>query len=383
MRRVRIRRLVLGYGLGVLGLGAQPSLAGARPARPPAPPLLLHVSPCLAAVLDESEVARLVAIELGPRPSAGPGESLPRLQAQLDCSDGSPQLADLTVEERATRRALLRTVDLSAQAQPLHARLIALSLAELVHAIESERWEAQPPAAGGPASEHTGPTAAPLSSPPRPGPPAAAPRAAAPAPPPPTTAQPSAPTAAPPSLSPPEPRLPPLGGLYLQAGFALLVPLSGPSAPLHVGAGLRLGGDHRYHLGWDFDAQVATTRRRTALGEIESDLLSSRATLQAHLAWSRLLLRGGLGLRVGGVRLTGSPGDGALTTAREAWAPFGGPLLSLGLAFAPHSLRRLRADLTSEAGYLLWSATARVDGQSSLALAGPWIGLSLSLGLSF
>lgn len=353
MRRVRTGRLVLGCGLGVLWLGGEAaSAASQRPTGSAVSPLSLHVSPCLAKVLDETEVARLVAIELGPgRPSvstAGSTTSPTRLHAQIDCSDGSAQLADLTVEDRGSGRALVRTVDLSAQAQPLYARLIALSLAELVHAVASERWEAPRPTPS--------PPPAPVV--------------------PPTRKSPTTPIAIP----SPESRIATPGGLYVLGGFALLVPLAGPGAPLHVGASLRIGGDHRYHLGWDFDAQVLTARRRTALGDLTSDLLSSRATLQAHLAWSRLLLRGGLGLRVGGARLAGAPGDSASTIAREAWAPFGGPLISLGLAFAPQSLRRLRADLTSEAGYLLWSATARVDGQPSLAIAGPWVGLSLSLG---
>lgn len=353
--------MLLGLGLGVLwsssGAGAAES---PRPARALTPILSLHVSPCLAAVLDESEIARLVAIELGPGRPASPVAGPPRLHAQIDCSDGSPQLADLTVEEHGSGRALMRTVDLAAQAQPLHARLIALSLAELVHAVDSERWE----------ESHATPPSPPAPTSPRPQGPPPAPVSGTGSPPPAIDAAPA------------EPRPQPPRGLYLQGGLALLVPLAGPGAPLHVGAGLRLGGDHPYHLSWDVDAQVVVARRRTSLGELESNLLSSRATLQAHLAWSRLILRGGLGLRAGAVRLVGSPGDGALAMGRETWAPFGGPLLSLGAGFAPLSPRRLRTDLALEGGYLLWSATARVDGQTSLAIAGPWLGLSLSLGLS-
>ncbi len=310
-------------------------------------------------MVDESEIARLVAIELGPpRPTSPPSEA-PRLHAQLDCSDGSPQLADLTVEERGSGRQLMRTVDLSVQAQPLHARLIALSLAELVHAVHSERFDdaPAPSPAPKPASAGTSPALPPLSI---------------------SAASVGSAVSAVSAGS--EPKTPPLRGLYLVGGLALLVPFAGPGAPLHVGGGLRVGGDHRAHLGWDFDAQVQTAQRRTELGVVNSDLLSSRATLQAHVSWSRLLLRGGLGLRAGAVRLAGAPGDGALST--EKWAPFGGPLLSLGLSFAPLSLRRLRADLTVEGGYLLWSATAVVGGKPSLAIAGPWAGLSLSLGLA-
>lgn len=352
----------MGCGLGGLWLfvASAPAAAG-RSAPPPRSGLSLHVSPCLAAVVDESEIARLVAIELGPPRPASPPSEPPRLHAQLDCSDGSPQLADLTVEERGSGRQLMRTVDLSVQAQPLHARLIALSLAELVHAVHSERFDDPPP------------------PPPPPPPPAAKPPSdgtspAIPA----LSVSAASPVGAGGAVS--EPKTPPLRGLYLVGGLALLVPFAGPGAPLHVGGGLRVGGDHRAHLGWDFDAQVQTAQRRTELGVVNSDLLSSRATLQAHVSWSRLLLRGGLGLRAGAVRLAGAPGDGAHSD--EKWAPFGGPLISGGLSFAPLSLRRLRADLTAEGGYLLWSATAVVDRVPTLAIAGPWAGLSLSLGLA-
>ena len=60
----------------------------------------------------------------------------------------------------------------------------------------------------------------------------------------------------------------------------------------------------------------------------------------------------------------------------------GVPLAAAAVTLAPASLRRLRIDLGVEGGYLLWSATARVDGMPALALAGPWLGLSLSLGAS-
>ena len=41
---------------------------------------------------------------------------------------------------------------------------------------------------------------------------------------------------------------------------------------------------------------------------------------------------------------------------------------------------RLRVDLALEVGYVLWSVTARVDGQRPLSVAGPWVGLSLGVG---
>lgn len=351
--------------------------------RPPAkrfrlPALPVEVSPCLAGAVEESEVRRLLAIELGSLP-APVAASVAALRAALDCSDGNPLVADLSIEVPQSGQSALRSVDLSGQVPSGRARLLALALAELAQAVIHEQSL----------------TAAAADRPPS---------AAAPSPPPPS--QPDIPSTAsidPPPTAPLDPPMarpaatkssvdlaapalpasqPQPGGLYVQAGLALLLPFALQPAPLHVGGGLRLGGDHPHHLGWDIDIQGMAARRRTALGELSSDLVSGRATLQAHLALWALRLRLGLGLRVGAARIAGAPSDASQVAAQERWAPVGGPLAAAAVTLAPASLRRLRIDLGVEGGYLLWSATARVDGMPALALAGPWLGLSLSLGAS-
>jgi len=385
---------VVAIGLASL-LSLHSAAAPSRSRRPPPPPIALQLSPCLAAVVDESELRRLLAIELGATLRAVPGQAT-SVQLFLDCSDGNPQLADLSLEDAATGSASLRTVDLSTQASPVRARLLALALAELVQTHSPEREPESPavtstavtspprrPSVASPPRGSQAPTAAQTAGPSSDaGQPSRQPVSTLP-----VSALASPPAAAAvPSSEPATPALtasrPQPDGLYIQAGFALLLPFALQPPPLHVGGGLRLGGDHRHHLGWDFDAQAQLARRRTALGELSSDLLSSRVSLQAHVALWALRLRAGLGLRVGATRLGGTPSDAMQTTGQERWAPFGGPLLATSVTLAPASLRRLRIDLSAEGGYLLWTATARVDGKPALAIAGPWLGLALSVGLS-
>ena len=375
--------MACGAVTGLLLSSAALGRPAAKRARVPALPVQL--SPCLAATVEESEVRRLLAIEVGSLPAAV-AAAVTALRAALDCSDGNPLVADLSIEAQPGGQSALRSVDLSGQGPSGRARLLALALAELAQAVVHEPSQAAgaldgPPAADGP-DAHADPSR--TTAPPTPGahpaepldaslPAALAPPTAR------TAATPSSQDASTPALpaSQPQPR-----GLYVQAGLALLLPFALQPAPLHVGGGLRLGGDHRHHLGWDLDFQGMAARRRTALGELGSDLLSSRATLQAHLSLWALRLRLGLGLRIGAARIGGAPSDATQVTAQERWAPVGGPLISAAVTLAPASLRRLRIDLGVEGGYLLWSATARVDGMPALALAGPWLGLSLSLGAS-
>lgn len=381
---------VVGWGLGGL-LGLHTAQASPMTHRPVRAPIALQLSPCLADVVDESELRRLLAIELGTPLRTRPGSSS-SLQLLLDCSDGNPQLADLSLEDPATGSAAVRTVDLSLQAQAVRARLLALALAELVqtHSPDDRHVASPGHAAASPRSPRTPSGSAARTTTARPAQePAKVPVSPPLTPPgeaPPVRGVPLKQPAGTGSVDVSLPALPSLlpqpSGLYVQAGLALLLPFALQPAPLHVGGGLRMGGDHRYHLGWDFDAQLQVARRRTPLGELSSDLLSSRASLQAHMALWALRLRAGLGLRVGAARLSGTPSDAAQASGQERWAPFGGPLLAGSITLAPASLRRLRIDLSAEGGYLLWSATARVDGKPALAIAGPWLGLSLSLGVS-
>jgi hypothetical protein len=144
-----------------------------------------------------------------------------------------------------------------------------------------------------------------------------------------------------------------------------------------AGGGLRVGGDHSHHLGWDVELGAYHGSTATALGTVTGDLLTGRAVLLGHYLWPHIILRGGGGLRVGAARLGGAAIDPATVEARALWGPWGGPLVGLGLAAAA---ARLRIDLSVEAGYVLWPVGARVAGTRALAVEGPWFGLTLGLG---
>lgn len=358
---------------------AEPAAAGS-----PLPALSLRVSPCLSTALDEDEVRRLLSIELGSRLLAADWALMPpghaadparAVTAVVDCTDGLPYLADLRIEDGMTGKTLQRSVDLSALAQPVYARLIALSLAELLYANWTEILMAPAPPAAGSAPAGDAQSASAVA------PPAAAESVPAGA----AVANPKAVVSVTPagvsSGGGTTGAQPYRGaGVYGLAAGGLWVGFGGEPALVHGGGGLRLGGDHAYHIGWDVDAQVQHAQARVALGDLTSNLLSLRAALQVHAAVPYALLRVGAGLRAGAAQLSGMPSDPTRVSGDSLWAPWGGPVLSLSAAMTPPQPARLRVDLALEVGYVLWSVTARVDGQRPLSVAGPWVGLSLGVG---
>lgn len=318
----------------------QPCLS--LPSRPPgSPPLVvLEVEPCLP--VDPVQVRHLVAIELGAQlldtdPSP-PTEARGLIRARVGCRDA---LVELHVDDGVTGKELVRAVDLARQDPAVHPRLIAVALAELVFASWAELLVTPRPAV----------------------------QPATPPPPPATRAASSDRVARklPPAL--------PDTGIHGSAIGSLLFLFSG--APVLAGGGLRLGGDHRRHVSWDFDFSALHGVSSTALGKVTTDLLSSRATLMGHYRLPHLLLRGGAGLRMGAARMSGSPIDPMQVEARSVWALWGGPLVGLGLSAAA---ARLRIDLSFEAGYVLWPVAARVSGVRQVALEDAWFGLTLGLG---
>ena len=115
----------------------------------------------------------------------------------------------------------------------------------------------------------------------------------------------------------------------------------------------------------------------TALGEVSSDLLSARLGLGGHLRVPHVILRGGVGARLGAARLAGQATDPGGTTSQALWGPFGGPLGALGLTAAAG---RLRIDLGAEVGYVTSPVAARVNGSRAVAIEGAWLGIQLGLG---
>jgi hypothetical protein len=91
-------------------------------------------------------------------------------------------------------------------------------------------------------------------------------------------------------------------------------------------------------------------------------------------------LSAGVGLRVGLVHMAGAT-ERMTLTAKEFYAPFGGPLVMAGLAYRLGSHVRIQLDL--EAGLLTQPAQASIAGTVVMQLSGAWAGASLGLGWAF
>lgn len=342
MSRARARRALVGAGLGLVVLLALAAPAAGRERTPVA----LELTGCVQ--IEQEAVRSLLSIELGERVFSSPapagatraivtcGAPSPRGDGSL-LGDGSA-LAELRIDDAVTGKSLWRSIDLGASDAGVRARLLALALAELLFASWAELLVTPTPKV---------PPATPAVSP--------ATRRAT-------------------SVSLQRKLSPPLG-VQLSATAAALVLLGAPR--LSLGGGLRLIGEHQNHVGWDLDALYHRGSAPTGLGEVSVDVLSARLALNGHLRIPHLVLRGGVGGRLGAVRLLGEASDPAVTDSRAIWGAWGGPLGSLGLTAAAG---RLRLDLSGEVGYVVSPVAARVNGVRAVAVEGVWIGVQLGLG---
>lgn len=308
------------------------------------PPLSVEVDSCNT--ISAAEVRRLLAIELGTQEGLlgerKPGCDL--MRAQIRCEEHAsldpPGRVELRIDGHARAHALGREVDLSHQDPAVHPRLIAVALAELWFASSAEQQfpqksVAKPPAPFAPSAMHSAET----------------------------------------QRAPRKPSLP-KQGTYIEGSGGMLVLFS--DIRVLGGGGMRIGGDYGHHLGWDFELVAHHGAVATALGTITSDLLSARAMLLGYYLLPHLILRGGLGLRAGAAWLTGTPLAPAAVEGHSLLGPWGGPLGGLGISAA---VARVRIDLLLEFGYVLWKVAAKVDGARASAIEGPWLSLSLGLGL--
>lgn len=340
--------------LGLL-LAAQPAWAEPRAA----PPVHLQLDGCVEA---QAAVRRLFLIESDARlvPAAEAGATA----VSARCPEGGGPL-ELRVDDPLTGKSLRRGIDLAAARPRARPRLLALALAELLFASWTE-LELQPT----PALPPTLPPEAPAPAPPPPRPtPAAADAADA------------AREAARAVL---RRRVPGLArsGLRLTARGAGQLFVQGGA--LLAGAAMQLGGDHGRRLGWSFDAAYLTARTSGSLGTLSTDAINGGLSLLFQHGIDRgalrLGLRAGGGLRAGAVRLSGVPASGARAEGASFWAAQVGPtgVLSGSLGLP----RRLVLDLQIEGGYLLTPAYGLIDGAQAVALAGPWLGLQLGIGVT-
>lgn len=332
------------------------ALLGGAPARA-APPeramVRLQLDECLG--VDRAKVERLFGIELDVRIQAAGPAAPGAAQVRASCVNGR---VELRVDDPLTGKSLERPLNLAAAPERARARLLALALAELLFASWTElEVNLEPP----PATSVPAPAKAPVS------PTEAGQRGAR--------------------------RLvrERMGGgpqgaggaeIRLMGAGSLMAYFSGTGALLGGGGGARLSGDHRHHLGWFGDLVVQHGGAASALGALSADTFTTGfgAVVQHRvpLREAVLGLRAGAGLRVGAVRLSGTPEDPALARGDTIWGALVGPL---GLLAASVSLpRHLCAELAVEGGYVLTPTGGRVGESRAIAVEGPWVGVHLGLG---
>jgi hypothetical protein len=316
----------------------------AAPARAEHPHVSLEIDAC---VTYREEVRRIVAIELGPLLSKVEEPSTTR--ASVICNGA---ILELRVADPATGRSIARTVDTSDSPPRARARLLALAIVELVATSWNELEPAPSPS----------PTPTPTPTPP------------------PTPSPSPSPTPSPsPSPSPVKPvaKPPPHTRLRLLAEGGGMTFFSRPS--FFGGAGLRLAADHARHLGWMLDVQVQHGSDQFALGSVAADIISVGTALMLHQTWSRLALRGGLGLRGGAVRLSGTPNDPQAAKGGAFWGPWVGPLAVAGVGVS--ATRRLALELNAEVGYVASPVGGLIAGVRQVTIDGAWIGFQVGIGV--
>ena len=301
----------------------------------------LTVGPCPG--VDESEVRRILPIELDTPLVAAPDVSA--LAVSVQC-DGSRALVRV-----AATRPLERNLDLATTPAIARARFLSLAIAELVSVAATQR--AAPP----PSRAPTPPTAPP-------------PPTTSTTPPPASTAAPTPPTEAP--RDPPPPWL--VEALvHERASLAAgLVAWGGGARLVHVASS---------GVEWAVDARGESGAVGVSLGSVDVTTGSLGASLGLRRSAGPLVLRGAAGARFGLSRLAGDPSNASATRSGSFLAAWGGPCLDLGVDAVLGS--RLVLGLAGEAGADVVPAHGLVNGARDVDLGGAWVGARLSLGVLF
>jgi hypothetical protein len=286
------------------------------------------------------ELRRVVRVELRALlVDEPPGPDLTRVR--IVCKG---DLAALTVDDPLTAKALRRVISLTGAAPAVKPRLLGLAVAELVAAswieLALNPTPALPPAEP-PASART----------------RAAGRAVA-------RARFGSGAA---SWSPWSLRA---VGAFNLTGFT--------SGPVLMGGGIRLGKDLPAHLALSLDLMFVHGSEAVSLGRVATDLITVAPALLARVRLGPVDLRGGLGFRVGGARLTGSPADPATARAGSLVAAVYGPMLTVSTSV--RLWRFLLLEVAGEAGWVVRPIGGLVAHQREVSLGGAFLGFQLGLG---
>lgn len=143
------------------------------------------------------------------------------------------------------------------------------------------------------------------------------------------------------------------------------------------GGGVRLDHDFHSRLGLTLDLDAGRSSDTVALGDVVGVLGSSSIQVNVRARAAGVLLRGGLGLRLGIARITALPGAPMDVIGRSISRPWAGPFAATGLVLGRG---RTCVLLAAEAGFATVGAEGIDDVGRVLAVSGPWLGVSLGIG---
>jgi hypothetical protein len=304
----------------------------------PALVVVLVASPVLASVplaldlegcpqVPRAPVEKIVELEL--RASVVPErEAVTRVTASCDGDNAS-----LRVDDPLTSKSLTRLVDLKAAGANGQARLLALSIIELVCSSWTE-LEASPPAGTATGSDAREALSAVRTL---------------------------------------------RGRRSVSVGALGVVRAIFSGTGTLGGAGLRIVPELPHHLALPIELAYERGTSAFDIGEVVSDV----ADVAVALAWrhdgKHLGLRLGGGLRGGAVHFSGRPSDPSVRGG-SFWAPWVGPDLVVAGVWRPS--RRLAFDLGLDGGWAFAPTAARVGGVNAVQLSGPFIGVALAIALT-
>lgn len=301
------------------------------------PQVALQIDDCAA--VSPADVRRWLQLELGEQVLTLPDASSSTSVARVGCEE--PGRLSVRIDDPLTGKSIWRSIDLSSQVESVRARLLAVAIVELLYASFAELLLDQRTEIATP-----------------------------------KPAQPVAVVQAVSGLLEDKLKqpLPPLG---VELGVVASIAVQQDAPTLLAGGGLRLLADTHYHLGWDVDLQYLFARTEGSLGSVRSDRIGGRLAIHGQVRLSKLVIRGGGGLRLGLVRHVGEPSDALTTVGSVQWGPWVAPVLVGSLSVA---IARLRLDLALEGGYVVVPVRGHAAGLETTSLSGPQLLISLGIG---
>jgi hypothetical protein len=335
MQRKPLRAAARSFTAIAVSMALVLTAAAARAEGPP-PPIVLALDPC--ASVDAKEVRRLVPIEMGAPVVGGEGVAADTTRVTVGCVVDSPSVVRLEVRDPTTGRILDRFISLRSVPTADQARLVAIAAVELVAASRS--GQGTMPESPGHADASLGPGLAVTATPP----PAPAERRW---------------------------RVAALGSLRSFGGLPDPVP-GGGIAIHHVRSRFVVGGD----------LVVEGLRQSTALGGVDSLLVSASLMGAARVSVGPVALEAGGGVRGGMASLTGHGGAAAAPVNGGAVsAPWIGPLATLRAVLALS--RGFALALAGEAGWATAGVVGTVSDAPDMSVKGAWLGASLGVAYAY